>query len=125
MTEFEIGSGQMKVMRVLWKKKRATAQDIIDELSKDEIVKRSTIQTFLRVLVKKGIIDYDTDDRTFVYYPVVEKEEIVNHAFQGFVDHVFNGSLDGFLSFFAKNKFIPAEKQDKIRRILENGEYEE
>ena len=77
MTEYEIGSGQMKVMRVLWKKNRATAQEIIDELNKDEIVRRSTVQTFLRVLVKKGIIDYDTEDRTFVYYPVIEKEEIV------------------------------------------------
>jgi len=125
MTEFEIGSGQMKVMRILWKKKHATAQEIIDELSKDEIVRRSTIQTFLRVLVKKGVINYDTEDRTFVYYPVIEKEDIAQYAFQGFVDHVFNGSMEGFLSFFVNNKYIPAEKQEKIQRILENGEDEE
>ncbi|MBN1290446.1 MAG: BlaI/MecI/CopY family transcriptional regulator [Candidatus Latescibacteria bacterium] len=122
MTEFEIGSGQMKVLRILWRKKRATAQDIIDELNEYEIVRRSTVQTFLRVLVKKGIIDYDTEDRTFVYYPLIEEEEIAKHAFQGFVDHVFNGSMEGFLSFFAKNRYIPPEKSEKLRRLLENGE---
>ncbi|MFC1607680.1 BlaI/MecI/CopY family transcriptional regulator [Candidatus Latescibacterota bacterium] len=125
MTKYELGSGQMKVMRVLWDKRRATAQDIIDELSRDEIARRSTIQSFLRILLKKGIIDYDTEDRTFIYYPVVEKEEIDNYAFQGFVDHVFNGSLDGFISFFAKNEVMTAEKKEQIRRLLENGEDEE
>nr|WP_321268664.1 BlaI/MecI/CopY family transcriptional regulator [uncultured Sulfurimonas sp.] len=125
MTEYEIGSGQMKVLRILWRKKRATAQDIIDELNEHEVIRRSTVQTFLRVLVKKGIIGYDTEDRTFVYYPLIEKGEIAKHAFQGFVDHVFNGSMEGFLSFFAQNRYIPPEKQEKLRRLLENGEDKE
>ncbi|MCE5249851.1 BlaI/MecI/CopY family transcriptional regulator [bacterium] len=122
MTEYELGSGQMKVMRILWDKQKATAQDIIDEMNREEPTKRSTVQTFLRTLVRKGLADYSVDERTFIYYPIVGEKDIAHHAFQNFVEHVFDGSMEGFVSFFVKNNYVPQEKMEKIRRMLEDKE---
>ena len=119
MTEYDMGSGQIKVMRILWRLERATAQDILDELNREETVRRSTVQTFLKVLVKKGLVNYDVKDRTFIYYPVVEDTDVAEHAFQNFVEHVFEGSMDNFLSFFVRDKNIPPEKLKKLRQMLD------
>ncbi len=119
MTEYELGSGQMKVMRILWTMRKATAQDIIDEMNREEPAKRSTVQTFLRTLVRKGLVDYEVDDRTFIYFPIVEEKDVAHHAFQHFVEHVFEGSMEGFVSFFVRNNYIPPEKIAKIHRMLD------
>ena len=64
MTDFDIGPGQMKVLRVLWEKKRVTAQEVTAILNETEPIKFSTVATFLRTLVKKGVAAYDVVDRT-------------------------------------------------------------
>lgn len=122
MTEFELGQGQMKVMRVLWEKKRATAQEIIDELNKVEPVRRSTVQTFLRILERKGVISHDVDKRTFIFYPLVTKEEITEHAFHRFMNHVFEGSMEGLVSYIVNNEKISSKEMDKIKKLLEEKE---
>ena len=93
--------------------------DYIDEMNREEPTKRSTVQTFLRTLVKKGLVDYEVDDRTFIYYPIVEEKDVAHHAFQHFVEHVFEGSMEGFVSFFVRNNYVPPEKIEKIHRMLD------
>ncbi len=122
MSELKLGPGQMKVMRLLWEKKRATTQEIIDVLNESEPVKHSTVQTFLRTLVRKGAAAYDVEKRTYIFYPLVKEEEVKQHAFKDFVDHAFAGSMEGFVSFFVKNKFIPPEELKKIQEQIEEKE---
>nr|WP_321268672.1 BlaI/MecI/CopY family transcriptional regulator [uncultured Sulfurimonas sp.] len=122
MTELEIGYGQMKVLRALWEVKRATAQELTDILGKNEPIKFSTVSTFLRILVKKEVIAYDVDNRTFIYYPLVKEEDIANYAVTNLIDHVFAGSKDGFVSFIVKNNYIDPEEAGKIKEMLDNEE---
>ena len=122
MTELEIGYGQMKVLRALWKEKRATAQELTDILNKNEPIKFSTVSTFLRILVKKGVVAYDVDKRTFIFYPLVKEADIANHAVMNLIDHVFAGSKEGFVSFIVKNNYIDPEELQKIEEMIDNEE---
>ena len=122
MSELEIRKGQMKVLRVLWKKKRATAQEVTDILSESEPIKFSTVSTFLRTLVRKGAAAYDVDNRTYIYYPLVQEEKVARHALKDLIDHVFAGSTEGFVSFIIKNKYIPPDELEKIRKLIEKEE---
>lgn len=122
MTDLELGKGQMKVMRVLWEKKRATAQEIIDALNEIEPTSRSTVQTFLRTLERKGIIKHDVKDRTFIYYPVETKERITKHAFHSFINHIFEGSMEGLVSHIINKEHIPSEELKKIIKLVNEKE---
>jgi len=122
MTELEIGRGQMKVLRILWEKKRATAQEIIDILNEREPIKRSTVQTFLRTLERKGIIGHDVEDRTFIYYPVEQRDAVAKHAFRSFVDHVFDGSVEELVSHIINTEHISAGELKKIIELMEKKE---
>ena len=118
MTTLEIGRGQMKVMRVLWEKKRATAQEITDILNETDPIKFSTVSTFLRTLVRKEAIAYDIEKRTFIYYPLINEEHVANHALQDLIDHIFAGSIEGFASFVIKNKYIPQDELNKVWKLI-------
>jgi BlaI family transcriptional regulator, penicillinase repressor len=122
MTKLDIGKGQMKVLRVLWEKERATAQEVTDILNRTEPVKFSTVSTFLRTLVKKGVVGYDVEQRTYIYYPLVKETSIADHAVKDLIDHIFAGSTEGFVSFIVKNRYIAPDELDKIRKLLKNGE---
>jgi BlaI family transcriptional regulator, penicillinase repressor len=122
MQKLEIGKGQMKVLRILWERKRATAQEITDILNKAEPIKFSTVSTFLRTLVHKGVAGYDIDQRTYIYYPLVKEESVANHAVKDLIDHVFAGSMEGLVSFILKKKYISAEELAKIQEKLDKKE---
>ena len=122
MQKLDIGKGQMKVLRLLWERKRATAQEVFEILNRTEPIKFSTVSTFLRTLVHKGVVGYDVVQRTFFYYPLVQEESIANHAVIDLIDHVFAGSMEGLVSFILKKKYISPEELAKIQEKLENQE---
>ena len=119
MSELEFGQEQMKVMRVLWEKKRATAQEITDAINETEPIKHISVQMLLRKLVQKGAIDYDVENRTYIYYPLVNKKNTINNAMGNFVNHIFAGSKDDLVSYIIKNEYISEKKLKEIRTLLE------
>jgi BlaI family transcriptional regulator, penicillinase repressor len=122
MKESRLGRAQMRIMQVLWDRKRATANEITAAVNEIEPVKHSTVQTFLRVLVKKKLVAFDVVDRTFVYYPLAESDHVTKNAVRTFIDTVFSGSLEGMIAYVIKNADASPEQLEKIRKLLENGE---
>ncbi|MDP2983013.1 MAG: BlaI/MecI/CopY family transcriptional regulator [Candidatus Latescibacter sp.] len=122
MSELRLGRVQMRIMQVLWKKQRATAQEITDEINKLEPIKHSTVQTFLRVLAKKKIVAFDVEKRTFVYYPMANSESVTQSAVRNFIDTTFSGSLEGMISYIIKNVDISPEQLEKIKKLLDEEE---
>jgi BlaI family penicillinase repressor len=119
MPELRLGRVQMRIMQVLWNKQRATAQEITDAVSGIEPIRHSTIQTFLRVLVKKKLVAYDVEGRTFVYHPLVNSENVTQNAVRNFIDTVFAGSLEGMISYVIRNVDSSPEQLEKIRKLLD------
>jgi len=104
MATIEFGSVQIKIMRVLWEQKIATAQEITDKLSETEPTKLVNVQMTLKRLVEKGAVSYDVRDRTFIYYPLVDCSDAVRHAVHTFVDRVFDGSVDDLMLSIIDNE---------------------
>jgi BlaI family transcriptional regulator, penicillinase repressor len=122
MSELRLGRVQMRIMQVLWKKQRATAQEITDEINKVEPIKHSTVQTFLRVLVKKKIVAFEVEKRTFMYYPLANSESVTQSAVRNFIDTTFSGSLEGMIAYIIKNTDITPDQLEKIKKLLDEEE---
>ena len=119
MKELQFGQEQMKVMRVLWEKKRATAQEITDAINEKEPMKHISVQMLLKKLVLKKAVSYDVDNRTYIYYPLVNEDNTINAAMRNFVNHIFAGSKDDLVSHIIKNEYISDKKLKEIQRLLE------
>jgi len=124
MSKLKFGKVQLSIMKVLWGKKCATAWEITEAMNRlsRRRVAHSSVQTHLRELEKNGAIGHDVDNRTFVFYPLVKQENVVQHAFQDFVEQIFSGSATGLVSYIVENKYVSPEELKKIRDMLDNAE---
>jgi BlaI family transcriptional regulator, penicillinase repressor len=119
MSGLRLSKGQMRIMQILWRKQRATAQEITDAINVIEPVRHSTVQTFLRVLVRKKIISFDVDKRTFVYFPLADKENVTREALHNFINTTFSGSLEGMISYILKYEDIIPEQLKEIKKLID------
>ena len=123
MKKFKMGKVQMRIMDVLCEKKRASALDITAEINKSESIKHSTVQTFLRVLVNKNIIRYEVEERTFIYYPVVDEsqiKQIKQTAVNDLVQDAFRGSIRNLVCYILENENMDIDEFEKIREEIKN-----
>lgn len=122
MSSLRFGRVQMRIMRVIWEKGRVNARDITEALNKIEPIAHSTVQTLLRKLEQKGAVDHSIDDRTFIFFPLVEIEKVTKNALQEFIDRIFAGSPGGLVSYLIKNETISPDEMDQIRNLIREKE---
>ncbi len=122
MATMRFGKVQLRIMRVLWDKGRANAREITDELNKIDPIAHSTVQTLLRKLEEKGAVDHDIENRTFIFFPLVNSENVTRHAFREFVDRVFLGSPSGLVSYLLRSEEIPRDEMKRIKEMIEKEE---
>lgn len=122
MSKSKLGRVQLKIMRVLWERGRVNAREITDALNEnsDEPVAHSTVQTLLRKLEEKGSIGHEVEDRTFIFYPVVEEESVTRSATRELVERVFGGNAAGLVAYLLKEERIPSNELDQLRQLIDD-----
>lgn len=122
MKKIMFGRINMRIMQVLWDKKRANAREITEMVNEFEPVAHSTIQTYIRHLENKGAVAHDVEDRTFIYFPLIENETVMKYTIRDFVDLIFSGSAESLVSYLAKNKYITQKEVEKIFELTNKEE---
>ena len=122
MTNKEFGRIQIRIMQVLWEKKHATAREITAALNEYEPIDHRNVQTILRRLEKKGSIGYTIDNRTHIYYPLVDNNKVKLKAIREFVNQMFQGSACNLVSALINHKHISVEELKKIFMMFDNEE---
>ena len=118
MSSLRFGPVQLRIMQVLWEKGRTNAREITDTLNRIEPIAHSTVQTLLRELEQKGAVDHDIDDRTFIYYTLVDAEKVKGNVLRDLIDRMFAGSPEGLVSHLIKHEKFSPEELKKIRDLI-------
>jgi len=80
------------IMDILFRRGRATAEEVMRELSGDPSY--STVRTQLRVLEEKGHVRHVEEGRRFVYTPAVPRAAARKVALRHVVETFFEGSVE-------------------------------
>jgi BlaI family penicillinase repressor len=119
MNATRLGRVQLRIMQVLWDKKKATAREITDLLNRSEPIAHSTVQTLLRGLEEKGSVDHEVEGRTFYFYPLVQENKFKHRATRDLLDRVFGGQVGSLVAHLLKNERVSPEELSEIRRLIE------
>lgn len=122
MKKIELGPEQLRIMRIIWDKERATAQEITDVLNESEPTKLVNVQMLLKKMVAKGAVAYDVENRTYIYHALVNDKNVIHHAVHKFIDHVFAGSLDDMVSYIMKNEDVSDKVLNDIKNMIDKKE---
>jgi len=118
---------ELEIMHVVWDKGKATVHEVQDALKEKYPAAYTTFLTMMRRIEQKGFLQHEMheDGKTYVYKPLVSREEVTTSMFQEIYDRLFLGSSERLLSalnaLFRKEKMTPEEIQ-RFRELIAEKE---
>jgi BlaI family transcriptional regulator, penicillinase repressor len=104
------------IMDVLYKRGKATAAEVMDEIPGDPSY--STVRTQLRVLEEKGHVTHEEQGLRYVYQPAVPRRAARKSALRHVVDTFFDGSAEQTVAALLGGERLADEELDRIARLI-------
>ena len=119
----QISEAELEVMKLLWKNKKMTSPEIVEELLKTSEWKDKTILTLINRLVKKGAVNAEKESgKAFLYSANINEDEYKQEQSNSLINKLFNGSISLMMSNFVKSNNISNEDIEELKKILESRE---
>jgi predicted transcriptional regulator len=84
------------------------------QLAKNEDLAYNTVQTLMRIMEEKGLVDHHVEGRTFVYSPRFSRDESAAR----FLDRVFDGAADQLVMSLLRIERIAPEELDRMQTMI-------
>src|SRR5262245_5752395 len=107
---------ERQIMDILYRRGRATAAEVLDELPGD--THYSTVRTQLRVLEEKGHIRHEEEGLKYVYLPLVSRQTARKSALRHLVQTFFDGSTEKAVAALLGGEATRLSDEE-LRRIAE------
>ncbi len=104
-------------MMAIWKAGSGSIHTIISNHEEPQPHK-NTLTSTLKNLEKKELISHRQIGNTYEYYPLVSKSVYMKQYYKSFLNNFFDNSVEGLLSYIAKDKKLSKEDIDQIRNII-------
>lgn len=114
----ELTKAEDQVMQILWKLEKAFVKDVLAEFPEPKPA-YNTVSTIVRILEKKGFVDYKAYGKTHEYYPIITKSDYSKFYLNNFVGSYFGGSFQKLVSFFAKQNDLDVKDIEKLMQHVE------
>src|SRR3954451_23999665 len=115
----QISDAEWDVIKVLWDRGEASAQDVTEALAVERNWRPQTVKTLLNRLVKKGAVAYAAEGRRFLYRPKVSKDAVVRAETRSFLSRVFDGAVTPALVHFLKLGNLSKADVEELKRALD------
>jgi predicted transcriptional regulator len=104
---------ELRLMEVLWRRPSATVSDVVESVGEPPL-SYSTVLTTLRILERKGYAAHEEVNRTYVYRPVVAREDAANKDVGHVLSRFFSGKpLDLAMRLVERDRV----SRDDLRRL--------
>jgi BlaI family penicillinase repressor len=122
--QHKLSRRERQIMDVLYRKGRATAAEILDELP--EAPSNSAVRAMLRTLEEKNHIRHEAEDLRYVYMPVVPREKARRSAVTHLVETFFDGSTEQAVATLlnVSGRSLKAEDYDRLAALIEQARKE-
>lgn len=117
----ELGELQLAILRVLWKKKEASAADVHAALGGRRDIAITTVSTILTRLERRGIVSHRTVGRTFVYRPMITEKSVRSSMLRSLVDSVFSRDPTAVVSQLLTSRDISPGDLDRMRELIDES----
>ena len=90
---------ELECLKALWRIGNGTVKDVRGVLTESRNLAYTTVMTVMDRLEKRGSVERRKVGRSFVYTPVIAREELRRLAIQALIDSFFDGSKEKLLAF--------------------------
>ncbi len=105
---------ELEILGILWNRGEATVREVTNVMRGEEDLAQNTVQTFLRMMEEKGLVEHSARGRAFVYRPIYGRER----SLRSFLDRVFGGAADQLMMSLLRAKKLSIRELEAIERLL-------
>ena len=110
VNEFIPTERELEILKILWEHDEATVRKVYEEMSRELPIVQNTVQAFLRTMEEKGLVRHRVEGRTFIYRPVVKRDQTNRQLASRLLQQVFDGAIDQLVqSVLSLRKATPEE----------------
>ena len=108
---------QLRLMNVLWDRKRATVAEIVAALDSPPLA-YTTVMTTLGTLENKGYVAHAKAGRAFVYRPLVERSDAATTLLDTLLDRFFGNSPGVLALALLEDERLSKKDVAALKRVL-------
>jgi BlaI family penicillinase repressor len=113
-----LGKLELQVMKLIWDKGKATVRDLWEDLYPEKRLAYTTVATVMRKLEGKGFLKHDEKDRTYIYRPLVDQDEVSQGLLREMIDGLFDGSAAKLVTALIQSEHLTEKDLNQIQRII-------
>lgn len=113
-----LGDQELALLRYVSSQKPATAGEINAGFGEPNGLARSTIETVLERLRKKGFLKRSRADGVFRYEATTAPQELMGGLVEQFVEKTLAGSLVPFVTYFSKQNRLSDDELAELERLV-------
>jgi len=115
---------ELKLMNIVWERGKTTVKEVKSALPKRSPLAYTTVLTVMRILERKGFVHHDAVDRTYVYYPIVTREEVIHSTLSDLIHRLFDGSAELLMVNILDKEKLSLEELQRLRQLVAEKEKE-
>ncbi|HAW30961.1 MAG TPA: transcriptional regulator [Planctomycetaceae bacterium] len=123
MPKLHLTKCELEVMDVVWRKGRATVQDVVDSLERP--LAYTTVMTTLKILdEQRDVLRKKKQGRAYIYEPAVSREEISSSMAADLTQRLFGGSVKSFVLSLVESDSMSQSDIEELKQAIESLEKE-
>jgi predicted transcriptional regulator len=116
---------ELEVMQVLWEHGPLTVRQVNDLLNEQRRVGYTTTLKIMQIMTEKGMLTRDTGQRSHIYSPTLESEQVQNTILDHILRTVYRGSTSSLILQALGNHAASRKEIKKIKELIQKMEEEE
>ena len=112
---------ELRIMQVLWEKKSATVQQVLEALPTSKPLAYNTVLTIVRILEKKGYVRHVKDGRAHIYLPLIDQKEATQSEIGHLVSRFFQNSRELLVLNILEDGGLDSEELKRLRELLDEN----
>jgi predicted transcriptional regulator len=105
---------ELEILKVLWELGSGSVRDVHERMCPAGELAFNTIQTMLRIMEDKGLVEHRAKGRTFIYVPKYSRERVSSR----FLNKVFDGALDQLVVSMLRAKDASAYELKDLEKLI-------
>ncbi len=111
----KISDAELEVLKILWANEYPLSErQIIDALNKENNWHRATIQTLVRRLCEKGVVQ-KVKKEIFYYSSLISEAEYAKNRTTDFLNKVYSGSAKNLVSAMLSSDILSEKDIDELK----------
>lgn len=113
-----ISEAESIVMRELWARGEATAEDLVAALGSVHDWQEPTVKTLLNRLLKKGAIAAEREGRRFRYRPLLAEQQWKLEESSSLLQRLFDGRVAPLVAHFSRHGKLTRKDIEELRKLI-------